>query len=97
MKSLLKFGSLGRTIRAKLRIDRTTTSVITTERERMYYDVVTIGAGPSGLSAAIRLKQLAIQNGVDISVCVVEKGAEAGSHILSGNVFETRGMLMVNI
>ena len=45
-------------------------------REQMHYDVVTVGAGPAGLSADIRLKQLAAEKGVDISVCVVDKGAE---------------------
>jgi len=54
----------------------------------MEFDVVTVGGGPSGLAAAIRLKQL----NPDLQVCVLEKGADLGSHILSGNVFETRGL-----
>jgi electron-transferring-flavoprotein dehydrogenase len=62
------------------------------EREKIFFDVVTVGAGPAGLAGAIRLKQLAVEKGVDLSVCVIEKGAEVGSHILSGNVFEPRAL-----
>ncbi|KAJ1415733.1 hypothetical protein B484DRAFT_434661, partial [Ochromonadaceae sp. CCMP2298] len=58
----------------------------------MVYDVVCVGAGPAGLCAAIRLKQLSVEQGVDLSVCVIDKGAEVGDHILSGNVFETRAL-----
>jgi electron-transferring-flavoprotein dehydrogenase len=61
-------------------------------RETMTFDVVIVGAGPAGLSAAIRLKQLAAGRGQDISVCVVEKGSEVGAHILSGAVLEPRAL-----
>jgi len=62
------------------------------ERESMEFDVVIVGAGPSGLSAAIKLAQLSAESETELSICVVEKGSEVGAHILSGAVLEPRAL-----
>jgi len=62
------------------------------QRDSMTYDVVIVGAGPSGLAASIRLMQLAKEHQRELSVCVLEKGSEVGAHILSGAVMEPRAL-----
>ena len=57
-------------------------------KETLEFDIVIVGGGPSGLSCAIKLKQLAVEKSIDLSICVIDKGSEIGSHILSGAVFE---------
>jgi electron-transferring-flavoprotein dehydrogenase len=65
---------------------------MTVKRESMEFDVVIVGAGPAGLSASIKLMQLSQEKNLDLNVCVLEKGSDVGSHIISGAVIETRAL-----
>ncbi len=65
---------------------------MTTQRDVMEYDVLIVGAGPAGLATAIHLKHLAQQSKQEISICLLDKGSEVGSHIISGCVMDPRGL-----
>lgn len=65
---------------------------LTAPRDVMEYDVLIVGAGPSGLSCAIRLKQLAQDQNKELSVCIIDKGSEVGAHLMSGAVLEPRAL-----
>lgn len=89
---MLSTGRLLRRTLTRCKLARALSGVTDEPRESMPFDVLIVGGGPAGLAASIRLKQLSIEHGKDLSVCLIEKGSEIGAHILSGNVFDPKAM-----
>jgi len=67
-------------------------AILSSPRETMAFDVLIVGGGPAGLAASIRFKQLCMEHNKDLSVCLIDKGSEIGTHILSGNVFDPKAI-----
>ncbi|EGR27321.1 hypothetical protein IMG5_197890 [Ichthyophthirius multifiliis] len=83
---------LNNLFKTQIKLQKLNQYYFSNHREQMSYDVLIVGGGPAGLSAAIRLKQLELEYNHPISVCLIEKGSQIGSHILSGNCFEPNAL-----